>query len=240
MSRWPIALSFVGGLAVAGGGWALWPSEPPQRSSTELMNVLMWNREPVGGPFTLIDHDGRPRTDADFRGKLMLIYFGFTFCSNTCPTDLQAIAGSLDQLGAAGDAVQPLFITVDPEKDTPAQLKGYVRLFHPRMIGLTGSPKQIRKVANDYKVYYAKAEPLKRADVMSTTRVSRSWSAGTVSISASSHPALRPTASPRRFARTSRCRPRADSPPAQRRPLRLANLKTVERGMLVLVPFQPD
>ena len=211
MSRWPIALSFVGGLAVAGGGWALWPSEPPQRSSTELMNVLMWNREPVGGPFTLIDHDGRPRTDADFRGKLMLIYFGFTFCSNTCPTDLQAIAGSLDQLGAAGDAVQPLFITVDPEKDTPAQLKGYVRLFHPRMIGLTGSPKQIRKVANDYKVYYAKAEPLKRADVMSTTRVSRSWSAGTVSISASSHPALRPTASPRRFARTSRCRPRADS-----------------------------
>jgi cytochrome oxidase Cu insertion factor (SCO1/SenC/PrrC family) len=165
VSRWPIALSFVGGLAVAGGGWALWPSEPPQRSSTELMNVLMWNREPVGGPFTLIDHDGRPRTDADFRGKLMLIYFGFTFCSNTCPTDLQAIAGSLDQLGAAGDAVQPLFITVDPEKDTPAQLKGYVRLFHPRMIGLTGSPKQIRKVANDYKVYYAKAEPLKRADV---------------------------------------------------------------------------
>src|SRR6476619_838686 len=75
---------------------------------------------------------------------------------------------------------------------------------------------------------------------MSTTRVSRSWSAGTVSISAYSHPALRPTASPRRFARTSRCRPRADSPPAQRRPLRLANLKTVERGMLVLVPFQPD
>ena len=73
MSRWPIALSFVGGLAVAGGGWALWPSEPPERLSTELMNVLMWNREPVGGPFTLIDHDGRPRTDADFRGKLMLI-----------------------------------------------------------------------------------------------------------------------------------------------------------------------
>ena len=224
MSRWPIALSFVGGLAVAGGGWALWPSEPPERLSTELMNVLMWNREPVGGPFTLIDHDGRPRTDADFRGKLMLIYFGFTFCSNTCPTDLQAIAGSLDQLGAAGDAVQPLFITVDPEKDTPAQLKGYVRLFHPRMIGLTGSPKQIRKVANDYKVYYAKAEPLKRADVMSTTRVSRSWSAGTVSISASSHPALRPTASPRRFARTSRCRPRAElatgaaTPAAARQP----------------------
>ena len=146
-------------------------------------------REPVGGPFALIDHTGTPRTDADFRGKLMLIYFGFTFCSDICPTDLQAIAGALDQLGAAGEAVQPLFITVDPEKDTPAQLKGYVALFHPRLIGLTGSPKQIRKVANDYKVYYAKAEPLKRPTSMSTTRVSRSWSAGTVNISASSRPA---------------------------------------------------
>ena len=189
-----------------------------------------------------IDHDGRPRTDADFRGKLMLIYFGFTFCSNTCPTDLQAIAGSLDQLGAAGDAVQPLFITVDPEKDTPAQLKGYVRLFHPRMIGLTGSPKQIRKVANDYKVYYAKAEPLKRAHV-DVDHSGFTFLVGWLGRSVSRlllHPALRPTASPRRFARTSRCRPRANSPPAQRRPLRLANLKTVERNVLVLVPSQPD
>jgi cytochrome oxidase Cu insertion factor (SCO1/SenC/PrrC family) len=164
MSKWTIALSFAGGLAAAAGGWALWPSEPPQRSSTELMNVLMWDREPVGGPFALTDHDGRPRTDADFRGKLMLIYFGFTFCTDICPTDLQAIGGALDQLGPAGETVQPLFITVDPEKDTPEQLKGHVGLFHPRMIGLTGSPKQIRQVARDYKVYFAKAEPAKRTD----------------------------------------------------------------------------
>jgi protein SCO1 len=164
VSGWPIALSFAGGLAAVAGGWLIWPSEPPQRSSTELMNVLMWNREPVGGPFALIDHDGRPRTDADFLGKLMLIYFGFTFCSDICPTDLQAIAGALDKLGAEGEAVQPLFITVDPEKDTPAQLKGHIGLFHPRMIGLTGSPKQIRKVASDFKVYYAKTEPAKQAD----------------------------------------------------------------------------
>jgi cytochrome oxidase Cu insertion factor (SCO1/SenC/PrrC family) len=164
VSRWFIAASFAGGLAAAAGGWALWPSEPPQRSSTELMNVLMWSREPVGGPFALIDHEGRSRTDADFRGKLVLIYFGFTYCSNICPADLQAIAAAVDQLDAASEALQPLFITIDPEKDTPAQLKGYVGLFHPRMIGLTGSPKQIRKVANEYKVYYAKAEPLKRTD----------------------------------------------------------------------------
>jgi protein SCO1/2 len=160
-----LALSFAGGLVVAAAGWlALAQRELPQRSSAELMDVVMWNKEPVGGPFALIDHDGRPRTDADFRGKLMLIYFGFTFCSDICPTDLQAIAGALDRLGPAGDAVQPLFITVDPEKDTPQQLKQHVALFHPRMVGLTGSVRQIRKVASDYKVYFARTEPAKRAD----------------------------------------------------------------------------
>ncbi len=90
------------------------------------MDVLMWNREPVGGPFALIDHTGQPRTDADFRGKLMLIYFGFTYCSDVCPTDLQSIAGAMDPARAGGRAVQPLFITVDPEKDTPQQLRGHV------------------------------------------------------------------------------------------------------------------
>jgi protein SCO1/2 len=165
VSRLLLPLSFAGGIVVAAGGWlALAEREPPQRSSSELMDVVMWNREPVGGPFALIDHDGRPRSDADFRGKLMLIYFGFTFCSDVCPVDLQAIAGAIDRLGPAGDAVQPLFITVDPEIDTPAQLKSHVGLFHPRMIGLTGTPKQIRKVAGDYKVYYARSEPAKRTD----------------------------------------------------------------------------
>jgi protein SCO1/2 len=158
-------LGFAGGVIAAGGGWlALAEREPPRRSSSELMDVVMWNKEPVGGPFALTDHNGRQRTDADFRGRLMLIYFGFTFCSDICPTDLQAIAGALDRLGPAGEAVQPLFITVDPEKDTPSQLKAHVGLFHPRMIGLTGSPAQIRKVASDFKVYYAKTEPLKQDD----------------------------------------------------------------------------
>ena len=158
------ALAFAGGIAVAAAGWALWPKEPQQRSAAALMDAVMWNKEPVGGPFALTDHNGKSRTDADFRGKLVLIYFGFTFCSDICPIDLQSIAGAIDRLGAAGDAVQPLFITVDPEKDTPEQLKGHVALFHPRMIGLTGTARQIRQVANAYKVYYAKTEPAKRDD----------------------------------------------------------------------------
>ncbi|MPZ36975.1 MAG: SCO family protein [Rhizobiales bacterium] len=157
--------AFVGGILVSAAGWLLWPVPREQeRTAAELMDVVMWGREPIGGPFTLIDHNGQRRTDAGFRGKLLLIYFGFTFCSDSCPTDLQAIAGAVDKLGPLGEAVQPLFITVNPELDTPEQLKSYVALFHPRMIGLTGDRKQIRDVTRAYKVYFAKTTPAIRAD----------------------------------------------------------------------------
>ena len=116
----------------------------------------MWNREPVGGPFALTDQAGHARTDRDFRGRLMLVYFGFTFCPDVCPTDLQAIGLALDRLGPDGDQVQPIFITVDPERDTASHLADYVPMFHPRLIGLTGSADAIRKVADAYKVYYAR------------------------------------------------------------------------------------
>jgi cytochrome oxidase Cu insertion factor (SCO1/SenC/PrrC family) len=161
-----LATAFAGGIAAGGAGsWLLARrSEPPQRSAAELMDVVMWNREPVGGAFALIDHTGKPRTDADFRGKLLLIYFGFTYCSDVCPTDLQAMGAAVDQLGPAGELVQPLFITVDPEMDTPEQLKAYVALFHPRLIGLTGGIKQIRSVAQAYKAYFAKTVPGKGDD----------------------------------------------------------------------------
>src|SRR5215207_7288410 len=117
-----VASAFVCGVAVAAAGWLCWAESPPRRSAAELMDVLMWNREPIGGAFALIDHNGQHRTDIDFRGKLMLIYFGFTFCSDVCPTDLLAIAHAMDRLGPASDALQPLFITIDPEKDRPEQL----------------------------------------------------------------------------------------------------------------------
>jgi cytochrome oxidase Cu insertion factor (SCO1/SenC/PrrC family) len=130
--------------------------EAPARSAAEIMDILMWNREPVGGPFELIDQTGRTHTDRDFRGKLMLVYFGFTWCPDVCPTDLQAIGLALDRLGADAAQVQPLFITVDPERDTSAHLAEYVPAFHPRLIGLTGSADAIRRTADAYKVYYAK------------------------------------------------------------------------------------
>ncbi|QPF83743.1 SCO family protein [Bradyrhizobium genosp. L] len=133
------------------------------RSAAETMDILMWNREPVGGPFALIDQAGHQRTDRDFRGKLMLVYFGFTYCPDVCPTDLQAIGLALDKLGRDGDDVQPIFITVDPERDTAQHLAEYVPMFHKRLIGLTGSAAAIQNVADAYKVYYARV-PLKDAD----------------------------------------------------------------------------
>ena len=115
-------------------------------------------RPAVGGPFTLVDTEGRAVTDADFRGRLMLVFFGFTYCPDVCPTALTSIAQALDRLGADADKVAAVFITVDPERDTPEQLKEYVRHFHPRLVGLTGTPEQVAAAAKAYRVYYAKAK----------------------------------------------------------------------------------
>lgn len=112
----------------------------------------------IGGPFALTDQDGRAVTEQSYAGELMLVYFGYTNCPDICPTGLQTIAIAMDELGEAGKAVRPILITVDPERDTPAALKEYVQAFHPRLVGLTGSPEQIAKVAREYRVYYQKAE----------------------------------------------------------------------------------
>ncbi len=126
-----------------------------QPSAEQMMDDLMFGNGTVGGPFTLTDQTGRTRSDSEFRGKLMIVYFGYTFCPDVCPADLMAITQALDALGGAADDIQPVFITVDPERDTKV-LSDYVAAFHPSLIGLTGSPEQIRKVANAYKAFYAK------------------------------------------------------------------------------------
>lgn len=157
LSHLGLVLAFALLFAVVGSGLLRAQDRAP-RSAAELMDVLMWNREPVGGSFALTDHAGRARSDADFRGRLMLVYFGFTYCPDICPTDLVEIGRALDQLGAAGEVVQPLFVTLDPERDTPAHLAEYLPLFHPRLVGLTGSNEAVRHVAEAYKVYYRKVE----------------------------------------------------------------------------------
>ncbi len=109
-----------------------------------------------GGPFTLVDHQGRERTDKDFKGRYLLVYFGYTFCPNICPTGLQTLSSALDLLGEGAARVQPLFVSVDPERDKPEILKSFVGQFHPRLIGLTGSEKQVRDVARAYRIFRGK------------------------------------------------------------------------------------
>ncbi len=109
----------------------------------------------IGGPFNLVNGDDKPVTDRDFRGRYMLVYFGYTFCPDVCPTTLNQVAGALDQLGPRADRVQPIFISVDPGRDTPAVVKQFAAAFTPRLMGLTGTPEQIAQVAKEYRVYYA-------------------------------------------------------------------------------------
>jgi len=130
--------------------------ESAEPSATELIEGLLSGRAPVGGPFELTDQTGHRRTDADFQGKLVVLYFGYTYCPDVCPTELQSITLALDKLGAAAETVQPVFITVDPARDTPARLADFVSSFHPRLIGLTGSLAEIRKTAIAYRTFFAR------------------------------------------------------------------------------------
>jgi protein SCO1/2 len=135
------------------------PPEPGRRAeAARLMSELMSGRHPIGGPFTLADSAGRRVSLADFRGRLVLLYFGFASCPDVCPTDLAALGLALRELGAAADEVQPLFVTLDPQRDTPEVLREYAAAFHPRLVALTGSEGEIRRVATDFKVYYEKVK----------------------------------------------------------------------------------
>ncbi len=118
----------------------------------------------LGGPFSLVNQDGAAVTERDFAGRWMLVYFGFTYCPDVCPTELGTIAAALDAMGAAGEEVVPVLVSVDPQRDTPAQLKDYVSRFHPRMQGLTGTAEQVADAARRYRVYFARAQRPEHTD----------------------------------------------------------------------------
>jgi protein SCO1/2 len=118
--------------------------------------VISEGEAAIGGPFELTDQSGRIVTDRDFRGRYLLVYFGFTYCPDVCPTELEVISAVLERLGQLGKKVQPLFVTLDPERDTVSVLAGYLRHFDPRILGLTGRPAQIAKAIKAYRVYAAK------------------------------------------------------------------------------------
>jgi protein SCO1/2 len=110
----------------------------------------------VGGPFRLTDQTGKTVTERDFRGRYMLIYFGYSFCPDVCPTTLGVMAEALQKLGSDSSRVVPIFITIDPERDTPKVLADYMKAFGPQFVGLTGSPAAIKEVEKEYSVYAVK------------------------------------------------------------------------------------
>jgi cytochrome oxidase Cu insertion factor (SCO1/SenC/PrrC family) len=109
-----------------------------------------------GGPFTLINHHGKNITNRDLLGQYVMMFFGYTFCPDVCPTTMQAVSDTLDILGTKGEKIQPVFVSIDPARDTPEALAGFVSHFHPRMMGLTGTKEQLLALANDYGASYFK------------------------------------------------------------------------------------
>ena len=139
-------------------------AHPPVAIATD-QKLLEANSKPttnsmvqIGGPFTLVDHNGQIVTEKSYVGKYLLVFFGYTFCPDVCPTALTTISNTLDLLGDSADKIMPLFITVDPIRDTPAHLKEYVSYFHPKLVALTGNENQIKAVTKAYRVYFAKAK----------------------------------------------------------------------------------
>lgn len=142
-------------VALAGGYvlWRLGDTVPTLGRSVETGTAA------IGGPFSLIDQNGVKRSSADFKGRYVLIYFGYSNCPDVCPTTLSLMADALDRLGPAANRIVPIFITIDPERDTPAKLKPYMAAFGPRFVGLTADLATIKTVAGLYRVYLKK-EPL--------------------------------------------------------------------------------
>ena len=132
------------GSAIVAAGAAGWFLLRPSAGSVE-----------IGGPFALVDGDGKAFTDRDLRGAFALVYFGYTFCPDVCPTTLAAMTAAVDALGVDAARVRPVFITIDPARDTPAKVREYAAAFSPRLVGLTGDAAAIAHAAGEYRVYYA-------------------------------------------------------------------------------------
>lgn len=151
MIRTPLALVpyLIAVAAVVGG--LLWHAGDAAIESNRSAGIA-----DVGGPFTLTDQNGKARSDSEFRGRYLIVYFGYTDCPDVCPTTLGVIADAMEKLGPARARFAPLFISVDPERDTPGVLKSYLKSFGPDLVGLTGTVAQIRAIAQEYRVYFTK------------------------------------------------------------------------------------
>jgi len=140
------------------GGFELWRTSSFNQQSAA-NRALSLSSTAIEGKFSLIDHNGRPVTQDDFRGKYTLVFFGYTYCPDVCPTTLQDIGLIMDELGDDAKKIVPLFVTVDPERDTVEVMKDFVSNFHPSIVGLTGDIKAAAAAAKSFRAYYAKVVP---------------------------------------------------------------------------------
>lgn len=141
------------------GGLAAFLLHPETRTwMTQGGNVTTTGKALIGGPFTLVDHTGKSVTEKDYEGRYKLVFFGFRNCPDICPSALQSMAAALEAIGAKALRVVPLFITLDPERDTPERLAEYVASFHPKLVGLSGTLEQVQAAAKAYRVYFKKNE----------------------------------------------------------------------------------
>ena len=159
----PVSWTSLALIAVA-GGFILYKSKQLQEEKRILKAEKAFKsvgKALIGGPFSLVDHDGNPKTDKDFLGEWILIYFGFTFCPDICPEELEKIGAVIDKLDKMEliPKVFPLFVSVDPIRDTPEKVKEYLKDFHPALIGLTGTSEQVDQIAKNYRVYYSQSKP---------------------------------------------------------------------------------
>ena len=151
MPRFPVVLLPVLVLATVLAAGALWRlGDLRAQRGTQTISV---EKVALGGPFTLTDQNGAKRSDNEFRGKYMLVFFGYTFCPDVCPTTLAVMAAALDKMGSGADRIVPVFISVDPARDKPEVLKAYLSAFGPRFVGLTGTEDEIAATAKAYRVY---------------------------------------------------------------------------------------
>lgn len=150
----PISLAVVGVLLLAVVVFFGWQRYAAINSG----QVTSTGVAAIGGPFALTDQTGKAVTDQTYKGKWLLVFFGFTYCPDVCPTTLNQVAQVMDRLGPLASQVQPLFITIDPARDTPPVLAQYTAAFDPRIVGLTGTPDEIAAAAKAYRVYYAKVD----------------------------------------------------------------------------------
>ncbi|NQV45190.1 MAG: SCO family protein [Rhodospirillales bacterium] len=148
-----IAILFL--LIAAGSFWYAFQAGVFDRISNNAGEVTQIK---IGGPFELTNQFGETARDSDFHGQYMLIFFGYTYCPDVCPTTLTTISTALDSLGDAASGIAPIFVSVDPDRDTPEYLKDYLTHFHPAIQGLTGTKDQIKQITKSYGVYYAKVQ----------------------------------------------------------------------------------